>query len=131
MSLSDYICSQAEWRRQKAAEYPDDQRNRQSAEALESLAEYIGHDDARDLVIPLEPHLFEGQTLGGEETRRRVARYGFGYSATTVLQHRDFLAELAMTCRLDAMEFAREHGGDPTGTLDADEMGDLDIAGAQ
>lgn len=39
--LTTYLRSQAEWRDHKAFEYPDDQRNEQSACALRSLADYI------------------------------------------------------------------------------------------
>ena len=40
-SLQDNFRAQARWRREKAEEYPDDERNAQSAAALESLAEYV------------------------------------------------------------------------------------------
>jgi hypothetical protein len=50
--------------------------------------------------------------LGGEETRRAIARYGFDYRATSRLQHADFLSEMAVLCLEDAYEFAREHGED-------------------
>ena len=93
MSLSDYFRSQADWRRQKAEEYPEDERNAQSAAALESLAEYVepdehGEYEAGPVIDRLLPHLADhGMSLGGEETARAVSRYGFGYPVST-RQHR-------------------------------------------
>ena len=117
MSLSDYFRSQADWRRQKAEQYPEDERNAQSAEALESLADYVeGDEPSSQLIAGLGEHLLEGVTLGGEETQREVARYGFGHRVTA-LHHAEFLDELTTLCLVDAYEFAREHGDDPTGTL--------------
>jgi len=39
--LADEFRFQAEWRRQKAAEYPDDKRNLEAAEILSRLAETV------------------------------------------------------------------------------------------
>ena len=122
MSLSGYFRSQADWRRQKADEYPEDERNAQSADALESLAAFIepnehGDYEAGAMIDRLNAHLFgPGMPLGGEQTQREVSRYGFGYRVTSA-QHIEFLDELATLCLVDAYEFAREHGDDPTGTL--------------
>lgn len=122
MSLSDYFRSQADWRRQKAEQYPEDQRNVQSAEALESLASYVETDEPSSQVIAaLDEHLFEGVTLGGEETQREVSRYGYGYRVTAG-HHVEFLDELTTLCLMDAYAFAREHGDDPTGSLLACEL---------
>jgi len=119
--LGSYFRAQAEWRRGKAEEYPDDERNAQSAEALESLAEYVESEVGRitavhELVL-LEPHLFEGLTLGGEETQRTVSRYGYGYRAVAPFEHDHILGELVVTCLTDAYDFAADHGEDPTETL--------------
>jgi hypothetical protein len=120
--LSDYFRSQAEWRRSKAEEYPEDKRNEQSAAALEDLAEFIEPDEQRQfeagsILDALEPHLFQF-SLGGEETARAVVRYGFGYPVNAQT-HTEFLEELAVHCTVDAYEFARgeQDGADPTGTL--------------
>lgn len=122
MSLSDYFRSQADWRRQKAEEYPEDARNLQSARALDSLAEYVErhapHASAGAIVEALTPHIHHrGFGLGGEETHRVVARYGFGRSPKTPAHHQEFLEELQALCLEDAYEFAREHGIDWTDTL--------------
>jgi hypothetical protein len=114
MSLSDYFRSQAEWRQAKADDYPDDARNQQSADALHALADYAEADSS---VNALVPHLFEDINLGGEETRRAVARYGFGYRVTPT-HHEEFVEELGVLCLIDAYDFASEQSGsDPTGTL--------------
>jgi hypothetical protein len=123
MSLQDYFREQARWRREKAEEYPDDRRNPQSAAALESLAEYVEPDESGNseaderVAAELEKHLAEF-TLGGEETQRAVARYGFGYSANR-WTHEAFLEELLVLCALDAYELVREGASDEdvTGTL--------------
>jgi hypothetical protein len=118
MSLSDYFRAEAQWRRGRADEFPEDERNEQSAVALESLAEYVEREDAAQFVGALEPYLFEGVDLGGEEVRRVVSRYGFGYNATTPVMHAAFLEELAVLCAVDAYELVRETGDeDPSGTL--------------
>jgi hypothetical protein len=122
MSLSNYFRSQADWRRQKAEEYPEDERNVQSADALESLADYVERDERGDckagrIIDALEPHLFEEFSFGGEETGREASRYGFGYKTTSPLQHEEFLEELATLCMVDAYQFASEHGVDPSETL--------------
>jgi hypothetical protein len=117
--LSEYFRAQAEWRHGKAEEYPEDERNAQSATALDALAEYVEADGQHEGVFAssLTPHLFEEFSLGGEETRHAVSRYGFGHGVST-LHHIEFLGELAVTCLVDAYEHAREvKEGDPTGTL--------------
>jgi len=117
--LSDYFRSQAEWREAKADEYPDDERNAQSASALRSLAEFVQRDeDGWHYVDALEPHLFEQFSLGGEQTAREVSRYGFGYRVTNS-QHEEFLEELAALCVSDAYETVRDKADDDdwTGSL--------------
>ena len=52
--IVDYLESQAAWRDQKAAEYPDDTRNNRSAEGLRMLAAHVrqlppGDERVRDL----------------------------------------------------------------------------------
>lgn len=63
-ALGDYIRQQAQWRREKAQEFPDDPRNEQSAKALDSLAEYAESDDAREIAA-LAPHFDGGD--GGDD----------------------------------------------------------------
>jgi len=115
-ALAEYFRGQAAWRHLKAEEYREDDRNRQSAEALESLAEYVIHEDAEHLVRPLEPFLDEHFTLAGEQAAREVSRYGFGYRVGDG-QHEAFLEELWTVCMADAYDYATEHGEDTYGVL--------------
>lgn len=105
--LSGYFRKQARWRELKAEDYPEDERNAQSARALHSLAEYVEHEDAADLVAALERYLFDDHALGGEETHRAVSLYGFHRSATTPVQHRKMLERLRESCERDAQSEAR------------------------
>jgi hypothetical protein len=116
-SLGDYFRSQAEWRAEKAAEHPEDERNAQSAAALRSLAEFVDHEVDSFYVHELEPHLIDGG-LGGERAQRDVSRYGWDYPPG----HQAFLLELIVACFEDAYERAGDTGEDPTGRLTADEV---------
>lgn len=119
-ALSEYFAAQAQWRWQKAEEYPEDERNAQSARALESLAEHVAAEEDSDepLIAALKNHLDDsGFVFGGEEVNRAVARYGFDREATKPIQHLDFLEELHLVCLDDAYKAAAEGDGDPTGTL--------------
>jgi hypothetical protein len=127
--LGEYFREQAAWRRRKADDYPDDERNLQSAAALESLADYVERPDAASgpagpALAALEPHIPDpGAPLGGEEVGRVVSRYGFGWAVTRESQHEQMLEELVVLCLADAYEFAGDAGWseeateDPTGTL--------------
>jgi len=120
--LSDYLRSKAEWRRRQEKEFPNDHRNEDSAAALDALAEYVdGLDPSDTAVTRLEPHQFDGDTLGGDRTWRAVARYGYG-NIIHDDHHPAFLGELAVLCELDAYTYALEHGEDRTHTLDALEL---------
>ncbi len=113
MSLSDYIRSQAEWRRYKAHEYPDDKRNVRSAAALEALADYYD-DESNDLDVWARQtlnHYAEVHEAGtgvpsaGEHVARAVARYGFdGSTVLRDVHHMDFLGELVTDAELDTYE---------------------------
>ena len=123
MALSDYFASQAEWRRHKAEEYPEDARNAQSARALESLAAFVardeeGHSEAGAIVDALEKHMFDEDSFGGEEAERAVSRYGFGYEVNFT-HHIDFLDELWVLATRDVYRDVGDswHGEDPTETL--------------
>jgi hypothetical protein len=93
-SLVEFFAEQARWRRGKASEYPDDQRNEVSASRLEDLARYVAGlpDDNlalhRLVALATEecPELFEVDGLflppAGDEglesqCARRVSRLGF------------------------------------------------------
>ena len=115
-ALGDYFRAQAEWRSAKAEDYPEDRRNAQSAVALVSVAAFVDENSELAVVKALGPHLFQGAILGGEESQRAVARYGYGYGVVAG-QHEEFLDDLVELCVADAYMFVAEHDDDPTGTL--------------
>ena len=133
--LAEYFGLQAGWREAKARQYPGDERNPQSARALLSLADYVQQPLDRELgdMRPAATTLLEEQvirhgpadiTLGGERTKRVVARYGYEAPALTVGQHRAFLEELPAHVLEDAYEDATANRGeDPTGLLGEHEVG--------
>ena len=79
--LATFVRDQAAWRRGQAQKFPDDHRNRRSAEALEDLASAI------DQLRPGDPVLLELARLDiydekgalhiGPSAYRLVSRYGF------------------------------------------------------
>jgi hypothetical protein len=105
-SPSDYFRAQAEWRESKSEEYPDDERNAQSAAALHALAEFV--DANPELSTALSAHQV-AFTIGGEEAQRAISRYGFGYQVGPG-QHAEFLEELLALCLQDAYTFAGDAG---------------------
>ena len=116
--LAHYFAAQAEWRRQQGEQHPDDERNLQSARALDALASYVSEPQVEGfrLLAELELFLSKGQ-LGGGGTQREVARYGHGYEVGP-RQHAELLEELLELCIQDAYEFALQHDGeDPTAQL--------------
>lgn len=116
--LADYFAAQAERQRQQAEQHPDDERNLQSARALDALADYVSEPQAEGfrLFAELELYCSKGQ-LGGAETQREVARYGHGYEVGA-REHAELLEELLELCIQDAYEFALQHEGeDPTAQL--------------
>jgi len=120
--LSGYLRSKAGWRRRQEKEFPNDNRNEDSADALDSLADYVEGLEAADPALArLAPHRFDEDTLGGERTWRAVARYGYG-NIVIADHHPAFLDELAVLCELDAYAYALEHGEDRTHTLEAFEL---------
>lgn len=115
--LSDYLRSMAEWRRRQEKQYPNDKRNQKSADALQSLADYVeGPDVSQESLERLRPHQHDAEALGGDRARRAVERYGY-LNIIVEDHHRAFLDELGALAELDAYELAMGRGEDPTGTL--------------
>jgi hypothetical protein len=113
-AIADHFREQARWRRDKAAEYPDDQRNAQCAAGLEELAEYV-------LGLPADDErVIELTTLGvrdgmfspfpGSPAEHAIGRFRFHRGDEDCGQ---FLAELVRRMRDDALRFGREHGAIP------------------
>lgn len=115
--LSSYVRAQAEWRRAKAEEYPEDERNARSAAALEDFAQYVaeleeaGDPRARYLAQYHQPGGAE-TPIGGEETGRQISRWGFHRSAITRQQQDEFVSELCALAAQDAFEWIRDTRGD-------------------
>ena len=88
MLLADYIRSQAAWRKGKAEQHPDDERNARSARALLGLAEVVEAMEktpgGADLIESIEDELSRrsgGVAMPGELVSREVSRYGFDTEA--------------------------------------------------
>jgi hypothetical protein len=111
--LGKYLREQAAWRRSKAEEYPDDDRNVRSAEALDALAEYVDKipDDVRVRYLA-DHHLLESAALGGEKTHRQVARWGFDRGTIAAELQHHFLSELCAFAAQDAYELIRDNRED-------------------
>lgn len=99
--LAEYLRSQSHWRSMKAEEYPEDARNRRSADALDRLAahvETLGEDDPRLRALDaygcfyFTPGLFQP----GEEASRFVSQLGFHHAGTGGPDI-DYLVRLALT----------------------------------
>ena len=82
-SLIREVESSVQWRADKATEYPNDKRNRTSAESLSKLAKNLrrlstdnvcvrAYEAAIDRLVALEADW-------GEYTSRQIGRYGFDY----------------------------------------------------
>jgi hypothetical protein len=111
--LSSYIGSQAAWRREKAEQYPDDERNARSAVALEGLADHVAElEAARDprvrYLVQFHQPGGPGTPIGGEETQRQISRWGFHRSDITPEQRDEFVTELCALAAQDAFEFLRD-----------------------
>jgi hypothetical protein len=81
IALSNGFLEQAEWRRGKAEEYPDDYRNLQAAEGLAALAKWVQELDDADPRLAKLGALYDFDSLdsdaGGEEGSRLASRFRF------------------------------------------------------
>lgn len=91
-------------RQMKAEEYPEDQRNQRSADALSSLADWARGNpaEAETALRELPPEVTDfveqdGILALGEEAGRLLSRYGFDYADRLPT----FLAELAKAAYQD------------------------------
>jgi hypothetical protein len=76
-----YLREQAERHQEKADENPDDSRSRQSAIALEGLADFVEAQPEQDLLLTglafLEPAWPTDAYTPGREVARLLSEYGF------------------------------------------------------
>ncbi len=102
LTLADYVRSQAQWRADKAAQYPDDQRNARSAQSLLALADAVEamRPNGEDLIHSIE-ELIREQRWGtpGKGVEAAVSRYGFDGEPP---EADAFLEELLEVAREDA-----------------------------
>lgn len=127
--LSEYVRNQARWREEKSEEYPDDERNARSAEALVSLADYIDavergtmDDEPKHWTMPVLRSYFDRNEAGtgvpsaGEKVVGEISRYGFGYPVPNDWRasqfHADFLDELVPVAVEDIYEEVGEYHQD-------------------
>lgn len=115
--LAEFLRDQAGWRAEKAEQYPEDDRNKLSSEALESLADWVEQlpDDHAGLVALraatrrwpscVDWDLF-WSSAPGEESQRLVSRYGFGFHQSP----EPWLTDLAAAVEADRLFFEREDG---------------------
>jgi hypothetical protein len=80
--IARYIDEQAAWRRQMAERYPDDARNRSSAECLEALARHVRSLNSADFRVEQLWALDNANAAGtvwspGPSTAQVIAEYGF------------------------------------------------------
>jgi hypothetical protein len=111
--LSSAIREQAAWRDAKAEEYPDDERNKHSAEALLELASYVTQlreDDPRlRYLSEFNLSASDGVVLWGESATRELSRWGFGYGKVPGATEADrFVSRLCVLSALDTYESIRE-----------------------
>lgn len=124
--LADALDETAAWRRGKAAEYPEDERNARSARALDALAEHVRavvpEGDQRVGVITLETRLAGLDILSlGENATRAVGRVGFHNGPDASVDR--YLDEIADAVREDMRlkeESDRDHLQDLIDDADAD-----------
>jgi hypothetical protein len=82
-AVSAYIAAQAEWRSEKATEFPDDERHATSARALRGLAQYVAGlpdtDPRLRALAERRDYVMRGGDvfMPGEEAARMLSRYGF------------------------------------------------------
>jgi len=78
-TLAEVLRRTAEWRREKAAEFPDDSRNEEAADLLESLADSTEELDYEEMA-PLNAAADEvdGYTFT-ERTNEFIGRIGFDH----------------------------------------------------
>ena len=82
IAFATYVREQARWRRKKAEEYPDDERNARAADALSALADIAeaGEDvGLNEEIERLRAYYVEDidRFSPGENGSRAISRFGF------------------------------------------------------
>ena len=114
--LAEYIEQQARWRDEKAALWPEDDRNAASARALRDLAHYVralpDTDTRLEALAEIDEYVAPaGSLMPGEEAVRAVARFGFHQPTNPdwrAESESEFLDRFVATCRAEAGAFSLE-----------------------
>jgi SLT domain-containing protein len=94
----------AEWRRDKAAQYPEDERNERAAELLERLTAEINALNWSPLHLRIETFVNDGEISG--EINFILKSIGFRYVPATGEQLlRDIVAQLEHRCKSEGPGF--------------------------
>jgi hypothetical protein len=111
-AILNYFLERAKWRNEKAAEYPEDDRNRLAAAALRGLGGYVLRLSDEDERIRELGTLAvrEGMFMPFPEGQRLISRFGFDNPEQ---DSGAFLDELVRVTRSETLAFAREHGALP------------------
>jgi hypothetical protein len=86
---------------------------------LKDLADWVepggqGYQEFGGLVAVVDQHLLAPVHPRGEEAKRVIVRYGFGYEVSR-WTHEEFMSDLWIVCMSDVYEFAREYEDDRPG----------------
>jgi hypothetical protein len=109
-AIAAYLNTQADWRSQKAVEYPEDPRNLRCAEGLRELASYVLSLD------PSDERIMEMTTLGVREGVFSPFHESAAYAVARFRFHRRdedcgaFLTSLLGVMRDDALKLAKDQG---------------------
>ena len=113
--LVDYLEYQAAWRNEKAEEYPEDGRNKRSADGLTEFADYLRGlpDNDEDIAALLmlcatdADHKPLDMSMLGELVSEAISKFRFHDIHETF---QDFIGSLSPLALKDRIEFGIEHG---------------------
>jgi hypothetical protein len=98
--LKDEFLYTAEWRRQKAIEYPDDERNLEAAALLERLANTVDQLDATVLRAYVELWRDDECYERGETHREMLGGIGFQWAPETATEFvREFIEKMTQPAK--------------------------------
>jgi hypothetical protein len=102
MTITDDLEKNASWRRDKAAQYPDDERNVRAAEISERLmdeAAQLGADDVRLRRLEVLSQNLCGDGLElVQDINEHHRAIGFGYSPASISEYLDDLIDIYQRC---------------------------------
>jgi len=116
--IAEGIADQADWRREKAGEYPDDPRNLNAADAIVGLADYVRQLPEGDTRLQklAEFAVVDDVFAPGQELSRDISRFGFDHDrdtadVTVATKHYDaYLDSMVEIAKQDDVEMRRLGG---------------------